>query len=86
LKKPPQKVAYLWQLGGFLSAALPAQNSPELHFRFMNLSIQSSVLKSVTSVLFYYVTLLQKFTNFVKILSELLSFIGNIIQYANEIF
>ena len=30
LKKPPEKVAYLWQLGGFFSAAPIAQNSPEL--------------------------------------------------------
>ena len=37
LKKPPQKVAYLWQLEFFfLSAAPPAQNGPELHFRFIN--------------------------------------------------
>ena len=28
---------YLWQLAGvFFSAALTAQNSPELHFRFIN--------------------------------------------------
>ena len=43
LKKPPQKVAYLWQFGGFFSA----QNSPELHFRFINSSIQPSVVESV---------------------------------------
>ena len=35
LKKTPQKVAYLWQLGVVVfSAALTAQNSPELHFHF----------------------------------------------------
>ena len=44
LKKPPQKVAYLWQLGGFFSATLTAQNSPEFHFRFINSFIQSSLL------------------------------------------
>ena len=44
----PQKVAYLWQLGVFFFSAAPtAQNSPELHFRFINSPIQSSVLKSV---------------------------------------
>ena len=44
LKKPPQKVAYLWKLEVFfLSATPPAQNSPEVHFHF----IHSSVLKSV---------------------------------------
>ena len=48
LKKTPQKVAYLWQLGVFfLSAALPAQNSPELHFRFIISFIQSSLLRSL---------------------------------------
>ena len=31
----------------FFSAAPTAQNSPELHFRFINSPIQSSVLKSV---------------------------------------
>ena len=49
LKKPPEKVAYLWQLGFFFSAALPARNSPELHFCFINSSIHSSVLKSVAT-------------------------------------
>ena len=45
LKKPPQKVAYLWQLGiFFLSAAPTAPNSPELHFRFINYFIQPSLL------------------------------------------
>ena len=47
LKKPPQKVAYLWQLGVFFSAAPPAQNSPELYFRFMNFSFQPSLLESL---------------------------------------
>ena len=48
LKKPPQKVAYLWQSGVFfLSAAPSAQNSPELHFRFIDSPIKSCVLKSV---------------------------------------
>ena len=48
LKKTPQKVAYLWQLGGFFSAAQTAQNSPELHFRFINFYIiQTSLLKSL---------------------------------------
>ena len=50
-KKPPQKVAYLWQLGGFFfSAAPPAQNSPELHFRSINLFIQPSLLESLVGI------------------------------------
>ena len=51
LKKPPQKVAYLWQLGVFFSAAPTAQNSPELHFRFINSFIQSSLLRSLVLIL-----------------------------------
>ena len=48
MKKPPQKVRYLWQLGDFFfSAALPAQNSLELHFRFLNSFIQPSLLESL---------------------------------------
>ena len=47
LKKPPQTVAYLWQLGVFFSAVLTAQNCPELHFRFINSFIQSSLLESL---------------------------------------
>ena len=47
LKKPPQKVAYLWQLGGLFSAALTAQNSPELHFLFINSFIQPSLVGSL---------------------------------------
>ena len=47
MKKPPQKVAYLWQLGVFFSAAPTAQNSPELHFRFINYFIQPSLLESL---------------------------------------
>ena len=50
LKKPPQKVAYLWQLGGFFSAALTAQNSPKNHFHFMNSFIQLSLVRSLTSL------------------------------------
>ena len=50
MKKPPQKVAYLWQLGGFFSAALTVQNSPELHIRFINYFIQLSLLRSLVSL------------------------------------
>jgi hypothetical protein len=46
-KKPPQKVACLWQLAFFFSAALTAQNSPELHFCFMNYFIQPSLVGSL---------------------------------------
>jgi hypothetical protein len=41
LKKTPEKVAYLWQLGVFFSAAPTAQNSPELHFRFIKSRVGS---------------------------------------------
>ena len=43
----PQKVAYLWQLGVFFSAAPTAQNSPELHARFINSFVQPSLVGSV---------------------------------------
>ena len=46
LKKPSQKVAYLWQVGGFFSAAPTAQNRSELHFRFINSFIQPSLVGS----------------------------------------
>ena len=36
--------------GSFFSAALTAQNSPELHFRFLNSFIQSSPLRSLPLV------------------------------------
>ena len=53
LKKSPQKIAYLWQLGGFFSLQprLPktAQNTPELHFYFINSFIQSSLLRSLVA-------------------------------------
>jgi hypothetical protein len=52
LKKPPQKVAYLWQLGGvFFSATPAAENSPELHFRFKNSFIQPSCVESLDVIL-----------------------------------
>ena len=48
LKKTPQKVAYLWQLGMFFFSAAPtAQNSTELHFRFINSFIQPSLVGSL---------------------------------------
>ena len=47
LKKPPKKVAYLWQLGGFFLCSPTAQNSPELHFRFINSFIQPSRVGSL---------------------------------------
>ena len=47
LEKPPQKVAYLWQLGVFFSATPPVQNSPELHFLFIIFSTQPSLLESL---------------------------------------
>ena len=55
-EKTPQKVAYLWQLGVFfLSAATTAPNSSELHFRFMNSFIQSSLLESLLTLYIVYV-------------------------------
>ena len=58
MKKPPEKVAYLWQLGAFFSAATTAQNSPELHFRFINYFIQPSRVGSLyhTNIDFLTVT------------------------------
>ena len=47
LKKTPQKVVYLWQLEVFFSAAPPAQNSAELHFRFIISFIQLSRAESL---------------------------------------
>ena len=47
MKKPPQKVAYLCQVGGFFSAA--PTSSPELHFRFINSFIQPSRVESLTA-------------------------------------
>ena len=46
-KKTPQKVAYLWQLGVFFSAAPTAQKSPEIHFHFINSFIQLSLVGSL---------------------------------------
>ena len=39
-KSSPRIAANLWQLEVFFSAAPTAQNSPELHFRFINSFIQ----------------------------------------------
>ena len=50
LKKPPQKVAHNRPRPFFFSAAPTAQNSPELHFRFINSFIQSSLLRSLLKV------------------------------------
>ena len=47
VEKTSQKSCILMAVRSFYSAAPTAQNSPELHFRFLNSSIQSSVLKSV---------------------------------------
>ena len=46
-KKNSQNSCILIAVGFFSSLALTAQNSPELHFRFIDSPIQSSVLKSV---------------------------------------
>jgi len=44
----PTKSCILMAVGRFFfSAALHAQNSPELHFRFINSFIQPSLLESV---------------------------------------
>ena len=50
LKKTPQKCCFLMAVGSFFSAVLPAQNSPEVHFYFINSPIHSSVLKSVLGI------------------------------------
>ena len=49
LKKTPQKVAHNRPRPFFFSAAPTAQNSPELHFRFINSFIQWSLLRSLFS-------------------------------------
>ena len=65
VKKPPQKVAYLWQLGGFFSAAPTAQNSLEVHFPFINYFVQSSLVRSLVAsrLLDILIFLLQKKPN-----------------------
>ena len=55
-KKPPHKVEYLISAigrGFFISAAPAAQNSPELHFRFINSFIQPSLVGSLSYVCNY---------------------------------
>ena len=48
LKKPFKKLHILMAVGRFFFSAAPTvQNSPELHFHFINSPTQSSVLKSV---------------------------------------
>ena len=47
LKNRPQKLHTYGSF--FFSAAPPAQNSPELHFRFIIFSIQPSLLKSLAA-------------------------------------
>ena len=46
-KNLPKKLHTYGSWEFFFSAASTAQNSPELHFRFINTPIQSSVLESV---------------------------------------
>ena len=62
VEKTSQKSCILMTVGSFfsLSAALTAQNSPELHFCFINSPIQSSVLKSVllVSLMLWYICFL----------------------------
>ena len=62
LKKTPQKVAHNRLRPFFFSAASTAQNCPELHFRFINSFIQSSLLRSL-------VITLQTFTIFQTLFS-----------------
>ena len=47
LKTHPKKLLIIGPDPFFFSAAPPAQNSPEVHSRFINSPIHSSVLKSV---------------------------------------
>ena len=47
LKKHPKNLHTYGSWEVFFSAALTAQNSPELHFRFINYFIQSSLLRSL---------------------------------------
>ena len=47
LKKPPKKLLTYSSWEVFFSAAPTAQNSPELHFCFINYFIQSSLVGSL---------------------------------------
>ena len=47
IKKPPEKLHTCGSWEFFFSAAPTAQNSPELHFRFMNSFIQPSRVESL---------------------------------------
>ena len=47
LKKHPKKLHTYSSWEVFFSAASPAQNSPELYFRFINFFIQPSLLESL---------------------------------------
>ena len=51
-KNHPKKLHTYSSWEFFFSAAPPAQNSPELHFRFINFSIQPSLLESLVQA--YY--------------------------------
>ena len=51
LKKPPQKVLYLWQLGGFFLCSPDCPKQPRTSFPFYNFFIQPSLLESLVSFL-----------------------------------
>ena len=47
LKKPSQKVAYLWELGGFFLCNPDCSKLQELNFFFINSFIQPSLVGSL---------------------------------------
>ena len=55
LKHHPKKLHTYGSWEVFFSAAPTAKNSPELHFRFINYFIQSSLLRSLNPYLFYFI-------------------------------
>ena len=72
MKKTPEKVAYLWQLGVFFFAALTAQNSPELHFRFIKFFIQPSPVGSLLRTIIFFSLFIFLKRNFVSMHSHFL--------------
>ena len=73
ITKPTQNVAYLWQLGGFFSAASTVQNGSELHFRFINSFIQPSLVGSLLEMFSLLLTFNNR-TNCLKALAGVWKF------------
>ena len=50
MKKPPKKVAYLWQLGVFFLYSHACPKQPRTSFPFYNIFIQPSLLESLSTL------------------------------------